>query len=106
MDATDFSGTASGLLVNDQRRKQCPKIWQTKFKMLAEPCPNGTATHFIERLAVPPPVDVRFAKTERAGGEDATKKAGVMHLYVPRSRTIDPNVRNCEKFGQHGLGSG
>ena len=105
MDAADFSGAAPGLLVNDKRGEQCPKIRQIKCKTLVEPCPNGAATHFIERLAVPPSVHVRFAETERAEDEDAPKKAGVMHLYVPRSRAVDLNVRDREKFGQHILGS-
>ena len=102
----DFSGPANGLLIHEKRGEHGPEIGQPKSETLVELGPNGAATHFVKRVAIPPAVHVRFAKTERTRRQDAHKKAGVMHLYVPRSISVDLNVRDREQIAEDMLGSG
>src|ERR1700747_448974 len=80
----DFAGPTNRLLIHEKRGEHDPEIGQPKSETLVEPGPNGAATHFIERVAIPPAVHVRFAKTERAGRRDAPKKAAALTLCVPR----------------------
>src|SRR5690606_35859168 len=56
-----------------------------------------THKHFVEPFAVPSAVHVRLAKTERTLQQRAAKEARVMHLDVPRSRTVDANIGTREQ---------
>src|ERR1043166_3562137 len=106
MNAADFSGTAHSLPINSECSEPGQNIRQTKCETPIQSGTHGAAAHFIERVAIPPSVHVRFAKTERAGRENAAKEAGVVHLYVPWPSAIDLNIRDREKIGQQLLGFG
>jgi hypothetical protein len=67
---------------------------------------NCAATHFIQRIAVPPAVHVGFSETERPRSQDPVKEMPVMHLNVPGARASDANVGAREKIGHYVLGSG
>jgi hypothetical protein len=105
MHLANSSGASGSLLVRENRSEECPDIGKSKFETLLEPGTNGTATHLIQRVAVPPAVHVRFPETECPGSEDSAKEAPVMHLYVPETRAVDANIRGREQIGHHILGS-
>src|SRR5438046_1241076 len=106
MHPADFSGAPGSLLVRENRGEKGPNIWKSKFETLLESGTNRAATHFIQRVAVPPAIHVGLPETERPGGQDPAKEALVVHLYVPGVRAVDANIREREKIGHHILGSG
>src|SRR5947199_10029682 len=106
MHPADFSGAPESLLVRENRGEQCPDIGKSKCETLLELGTNGAATHFIQRVAVPPAIHIGFAETESPGSQDSAKEALVMHLYVPGANAVDANVRQREEIGHHFLGSG
>jgi hypothetical protein len=106
MQTTDFTGAFGRLLVCEKRGEQCPDIGKSKFETLLQSCANGTVTHLIQRIAVPPILHIGFAETERSGSQDSAKEASVMHLNVPGPSAVGANVGAREKIGHHILGSG
>jgi hypothetical protein len=106
MHPAGFSGAPGSLLVHEKRSEKCPDIGKFKFETFLKPGTNGAATHFIQRIAVPPAIHIGFPETERPRSQDSAKEAPVMHVYVPGARTVDANVREREKIGHHVLGSG
>src|SRR5205814_9660072 len=88
----DPARTALGLAINDKRNGESDKVSEAVGETLLEPGGEGTATHFVKRPAVPPPIHVGFAKSEGAAGEDACKKAFVVHLDIPGTSAVDLNV--------------
>src|ERR1043166_3131934 len=101
MHPADFSGAPESLLVHENRSEQCPEIGKSKCETLLDACTNGAATHLIQRVAIPPTIHWRVAETEGSGRQDSAEEAPVMHLYIPRARTVDANVRERQKIGQH-----
>jgi hypothetical protein len=106
MHPADFSGAPGSLLVEENRGEKGPNIGKSKFETLLEPGTNGEATHFIQRIAVPPAIHIGFSETERPGSQDSAKEALVMRLYVPWASAVDANIREREEISHHILGSG
>src|SRR5256714_8228231 len=106
MHPADFSGAPESLLVRENRGEQCPDIGKSKCETLLETGTNSAATHFIQRVAVPPALHVGLTETKRAGSQDSAKEALVMYPYVPGRTADDANVREREKISNHLFGSG
>src|SRR5207302_9686667 len=106
MHPADFSGAPESLLVREKRGEQCPDIGKSKCETLFEPSTNGTATHFIQRFAVPPAIHVGLPEPERTGSQDPAKEPPVVHLYVRGASSVDPNVREREETGHYIFGFG
>src|SRR5207244_10122216 len=98
MHPADFSGAPGSLLVREKRSEKCPNIGKFKFETFLEPGANGAATHLIERIAVPPAIDIGFPETECTGSQDFDKEAPVMHLYVQGAIDVDACLSEREKI--------
>src|SRR2546430_16250728 len=101
MHPADFSGAPESLLVLEKRGEQCPDIGKSKCEMLFEPSTNGTATHLIQRFAVPPAIHAGLPEPERTENQDPAKEPPVVHVYVRGACSADPNLREPEETGHY-----
>ena len=68
-----------------------------QLNLLIEPRTECTAAHLIEGVTIPPAVHVGLAQAESSAGEDATEKALIVHLKIPRALAVKKNIRRGEK---------
>ena len=76
-------GAPGSLLVHEKRSKKCPDIGKFKFETFLKAGTNRSATHLIQRIAVPPAVHVGFPKPS-----------------VPEARTRLKKRRSCTCMSQ------
>src|SRR2546423_3331599 len=105
MCPANFSGPSNRLLIHEKRADHSPHIGQPKSETLVESGANGAATHFVERIAVPPAVHVRLAKTKSTGCQNTAKETGVVNRDIPRSSAVYVNVGDRKKIAQEIFGS-
>src|SRR5439155_22643829 len=106
MYPADFSGAPESLLVRYKRGEKCPDIGKSKCETLFEPSTNGTATHLIQRVAVPPAIHIGLPEPERTGSQDPAEEAPVLHVNVRGASSVDPNVREREETRHYIFGFG
>ena len=96
MPLADLERAATGLQVADLGFGD-PEQRAGSDQAPGDLCPVGPFDHLVDRVAVPPPVHVGLAETERAGGEDPLVEPFVVDAHVPRTVAVDSDVSRLDE---------